>query len=103
MDSNRVDSLKKILEKDPNDSFSKYALGLEYLSASMLDESRGLFENIIEIEPDYLAVYYQLGKVYELMGETEKAGNTLRLGITVADAQNDFHTRSELEQAIDEL
>ena len=36
MDDNRLIALKAALENDPEDSFSRYALGLEYHSASFL-------------------------------------------------------------------
>lgn len=103
MNSERIESLKKALETDPNDTFARYAIGLEYLSADKLDDAKNIFDEIIAIDPDYAAVYYQLGKTYELMGDESSAKNIYEKGIQVASSQNDEHTKSELEQAINDL
>lgn len=103
MDTGRLETLKKILERDPGDAFSRYALGLEYVSASMPELARSTFETLIASEPGYLAVYYQLGKLYELMGMNDLAVQTYRVGIGIAESQNDGHTRQELEEALDGL
>jgi Tfp pilus assembly protein PilF len=99
----RLETLKSIVEKDPEDTFSRYALGLEYVSASMPELARITFEELISSQPDYLAAYYQLGKLYELIGENLLAAGTYETGINVAIKQNDGHTKEELEQALDEL
>jgi hypothetical protein len=51
----------------------------------------------------YQAVYYQLGKVYELLGEETEARKVYEKGIYVAASKGDMHTKSELEQALNEL
>jgi Tfp pilus assembly protein PilF len=103
MDDNRLKALKAALENDPEDSFSRYALGLEYLSASMFEESRAGFEELITRDPNYLAAYYQLGKVYESSGEFDLARRIYEKGIYVAASQNEMHTKTELEEALDGL
>jgi Tfp pilus assembly protein PilF len=103
MDDNRLKTLKTALENDPDDSFSRYALGLEYSSASMITEAKNVFEELLSRDPNYLATYYQLGKVYETAGELELAKKAYERGIYVAASQNEFHTKSELEDALDGL
>ena len=41
---NRVEILKGFLEQDPKDSFSRYALALEYVKAGQTDDARREFE-----------------------------------------------------------
>ncbi len=103
MDDKRLDALKTALQNDPGDSFTRYALGLEYYSASMIEESKSAFEELILRDPNYLAAYFQLGKVYEAAGEPDMAKKIYERGIYVAASQNDLHTKSELETALDEL
>lgn len=103
MDNTRVDNLKKMLETDPQDSFARYALGLEYMSASEFEASKDIFEELRAIDPNYGATYYQLGKVYEQLGDESAARKVYEKGIYVASSQNDMHTKSELEQALNDL
>lgn len=103
MNSERIDSLKKVLETDPNDTFARYAIGLEYLSANEPDEAKNIFDEIIALDPNYVAVYYQLGKTYELLGDKSSAKKIYEKGIYVAASQSDEHTKNELELALNEL
>jgi tetratricopeptide (TPR) repeat protein len=103
MDKNRRDTLKKILEQDPSDSFSKYALGLEYISGGEHEKAIELFEELISADPNYLAAYYQLGRAYESCGDFEPAKKIFEKGLYVAASQNDYHTKEELEQALENL
>lgn len=103
MGKSRIDSLKEMLETDPQDSFARYALGLEYMSGNEAEQARDIFEELRTLDPAYAATYYQLGKVYEMLGEEEHARRIYEKGIYVASSQNDAHTKSELEQALNEL
>ena len=99
----RMDLLKGFLQENPNDSFSRYALALEYVKLEHLEDARKEFETVREKDPDYLATYYQLGQLYQRMNLRHEAEKTFRTGITVAVKQRDDHTRSELEGALESL
>jgi tetratricopeptide (TPR) repeat protein len=103
MEKSRIDSLKEALATDPQDTFARYALGLEYMSQNRLDDAMNAFEEIRVLDPNYSATYYQLGKVYEQLGDEGKARKIYEQGIYVAASQSDTHTKSELEQALNEL
>jgi Tfp pilus assembly protein PilF len=100
---NRVEILKGFLDDNPNDSFSRYALALEYVKLGQHDDAVREFETVKKKDPDYLATYFQLGQLYLKMGQTHEAEKTFRTGITVASKSGDEHTRSELEGALDGL
>jgi Tfp pilus assembly protein PilF len=99
----RIDILKGFLESDPKDSFSRYALALEYVKANQHSDAVQEFETVKTNDADYVATYYQLGKLYQQLGKAHEAEKTFRTGITVASKLNDEHTRSELEAALEEL
>jgi tetratricopeptide (TPR) repeat protein len=99
----RIGSLLKILEKDNNDVFVKYALALEYLSRNNLSEAEKYFIELLDKEPDYLASYYQYGLLLEQKGDIKEASEVLEKGILLAERQNDLHTKSELQIALDNL
>lgn len=102
-EKSRIDTLKEILTKDSDDSFTLYALGLEYASQNNNEDAIKIFESLMQKDPGYHALYYQLGKAYEMAGETEKAGKIYEKGIYVTTSQNEIHAREELQQALDEL
>lgn len=92
-----------MLQDDPQDTFARYALGLEYVSLGENENARDIFEELRVLDPAYVATYYQLGKVYELLGDENEARKIYEKGVYVASSQSDEHTRQELQQAIDEL
>src|ERR1051325_10906711 len=100
---NRIEILKGFLEDNPNDSFSRYALALEYVKLEQNDDAVREFETVKKKDPDYVATYYQLGQLYQKLGKTHEAEKTLRRGITVASKAGDEQTRSELEAALEAL
>lgn len=103
MENSRIENLKQMLAADPQDTFARYALGLEYMGMQEYEGAREMFEEIKVLDPNYLAVYYQLGKVYELLGEETEARKVYEKGIYVAASKGDMHTKSELEQALNDL
>ena len=98
---NRIEILKGFLEENPKDSFSRYALALEYVKLGQNDDALREFESVKQNDPDYVATYFQLGQLYQKMGQTHQAEKTFRTGITVAAKAGDEHTRSELEAALE--
>ena len=99
----RLEKLQEFLKADPKDSFTCYAIGLEYLSAKDLSKAAEMFEALAISDPKYVATYYQLGDCYKQLKEKEKAAACYKNGITQARAANDLHTLSELQMALDEL
>lgn len=103
MGSNRIEQLKSFLEDDPKDSFTRFALALEYQKLDELETSIGLFKEIIADEPDYVGVYYHLGGIYEKLGNVEKAARIYTTGIDIAVKINDHHAGKELREALMEI
>ncbi|MCS6821078.1 MAG: tetratricopeptide repeat protein [Microscillaceae bacterium] len=102
MKNTRIEYLQKILAENPNDTFSLYALALEYLS---LDEEKAKYylEILLQDFPDYLPTYYQAAQFFALQNEIEKAKHLLQKGIALAQKQNDGHTLKELQKALQNL
>jgi Tfp pilus assembly protein PilF len=100
---NRIEILKGFLNDNPNDSFSRYALALEYVKLGQSDDALREFETVRQNDPQYVATYYQLGQLYQKLGKTHDAEKTFRTGITIAAKAGDEHTQSELEAALEGL
>jgi Tfp pilus assembly protein PilF len=99
----RIDILKGFLAENPNDSFSRYALALEYVKLGQHEDARREFETVTSSDPNYGATYYQLGQLYQKMSMPHEAEKTYRTGIVVAGKAGDSHTQSELAAALDAL
>jgi Tfp pilus assembly protein PilF len=100
---NRIEILKGFLKETPDDSFSRYALALEYVKLGENDDAVREFETVKKNDPDYVATYFQLGQLYQKLGQRHEAEKTFRTGITVAAKAGDEHTKSELESALETL
>ena len=101
--NNRLDSLLKLLEKEPEDSFLLYGIGLEYLSAKNFDEAENYFSKLLNVDPDYVATYMQYARLKEKQHKLDEARELYRKGIEVAKKVGDSHAAREMEDFLDEL
>ncbi len=99
MQSN-ISKLAKQLKESPDDSFLKFALALELLKVGQNNKALSLFKNILSSQPDYVGVYYHLGKLYEETGENNSALKCYKDGIAITTKLNDQHAKSELQGAL---
>jgi len=96
----RIEQLKSFLELDPSDSFTRFALALEYLKSNNTHLAEELFVHIIRQEPEYVGVYYHLGKLYEQQNKFDVACSTYLKGIDIATAASEIHAANELREAL---
>ena len=87
---------------DPHDPFNLYALALEYLKYDP-EKSRELFDMLLNIHKEYLPTYYHAAKLYQELGQKEKAKSVFVSGISIARKLNDAKAIRELQSAYDEL
>ena len=99
----RIDKLKTFLQANPDDSFLKHALALEYVKLGDENAARKLFEEILTRDPAYVGSYYHLGKLLERLGEANEALNWYEKGMAAARQAGDRHALGELQGAYDEL
>ncbi len=99
----RLEQLQKFLEIDPNDSFTRYAIGLELASLKSYDKAIEQFEALRASDPEYVATYYQLASAYREDGNKVKAAEIYSVGITTARKMNDLHAAGELQAALEEM
>ncbi len=99
----KIKQLARQIKDNPGDSFSKFALALEFRKNAEFKKARILFEDILSSDPDYVGVYYHLGKLYEALDRYQDAKKMYEKGIKVADEQNEVRTKSELKEALTQL
>lgn len=99
----RLEQLQALLEQDPMDSFTRYAIGLEYAKAGKYDLAIRTLEELREQSPEYVPTYYMLAGYYRKTNDPESAKLMYQEGIVQARVANDRHAQSELQAALDEL
>jgi tetratricopeptide (TPR) repeat protein len=89
-------------QEDPNDAFTLYAIGLEYLK---IDKQKAVeyFTKLIISQPNYVSTYYQLGTLFAESGDKSEAENIFRKGIEIATKIKDFHALSELKNVLNNM
>ncbi len=99
----RVEALKAMLAQDPNNSFVRYALAQAQAGAGKLDEAVSAYRQLIDADPTYVAAYFHGGQALEKLGQVDEAREIYVAGIEACTAKGDFHTRSEIQGALDML
>ncbi len=102
MEKSRVEILRQMVAADPSNTFARYGLAME-LAASDPEEAWRNFEHLLAHQPDYVATYYQAGKLLLALGRAAQAREVLERGIEVAARQGNEHARSELAALLEDL
>lgn len=103
MSSNRIAKLQEFLAKDPNDSFTRYALALEHAGRGETELAVSMLQDLIRIDPTYVPAYQQLGYAFQKLDRRDDARAILERGIRAATEQGDLHARSEMQDVLDDL
>ncbi len=101
--SNRLEVLKTMLAQNPNDSFARYGLAMEYGNTGQLEQAMEEYRALLAANPNYSAAYYHGGQTLEKLGRREDARALYRQGIEATTRNGDAHTRSEIQAALDLL
>jgi len=99
----KIKQLARQIKENPGDSFSKFALALEFRKQGEFKKARILFEDILDSDPEYVGVYYHLGKLYEVLDRPKEALTLYKNGIKIAEKQKEARTKSELKEALKQL
>ena len=100
---NRMEVLKNMVAQNPQDSFSRYGLAMEYANSGDLALAVAEYETLLAANPDYAAAYYHGGQALEKLGRKDEARAMYRRGIEATTRTGDAHTRSEIEAVLDLL
>lgn len=92
--------IETMLASNPKDSFLQYAAALEHHKNGDIATAIKILQKIIKNDPDYLASYYQLGKMLEERGKQDEAIAVYKAGKTIAKKQSDMKTLGELTEAL---
>lgn len=97
--NNRLQLLLNLLEANPNDSFALFATAKEYEGQGELDQALVFYQKLRAADPDYVGLYYHLGKLCERQNNPDAALEVYRAGAEVARRVRDQHALNELNGA----
>jgi tetratricopeptide (TPR) repeat protein len=101
--SQRLETLRSLVEQDPGNSRFRYMLAMETANSGDLAGAMEVFEEVLEHDPGYSAAYFHGGQTLEKLGRIEEARALYQRGIAATTHNGDTHTRSELQGALDQL
>ena len=97
---NRLEYLQTLLKESPNDSFVLFALAKEYEGQHAHNEAFEHYLKLKIVNPDYVGLYYHLGKLYEQSEDFPSAIEVYKEGIQISQKIKDQHAFSELREAL---
>jgi hypothetical protein len=96
----RLAVLEKMAAAGQADSFTLYALGMEYRRAARVDDSLTTFGTLRQRDPAYLPMYLMVGQMLTEHGRQAEATEWLKAGIELAREKGDMKALGELESAL---
>lgn len=95
--------LENFVEKNPNDAFARYGLAMECAKEGDVAAAETHFKHLLSDHADYVAAYYQFGRMLTLSNRIAEAREIFSTGISRAAQAGEEHARLELQAALDEL
>ena len=99
MENPRLNMLLSMLQTPPVDSFVLFAIAKEYEKLGNNEHAFQYYLQIRASDPQYVGLYYHLGKLYEKVLQFDHAVEAYSAGMAVAKQENDPHALSELAGA----
>jgi len=96
----RLEQLLELLNADPDDSFLRYGVAMEYAKQGEHDKALAEFNELIRRNPDYVAAYFMAGRTCEQKGVPEDAKKFYERGIATAQKVGDHHAAGEMSSAL---
>jgi tetratricopeptide (TPR) repeat protein len=99
----RIATFQSFIQRAPGDPFPRYGLAMEHRTRGELNEAWGVFAELLDRFPDYVATYLMAGGTLVALGRRDEARDVYQRGIAVAGKAGDQHAARELESALGEL
>jgi predicted Zn-dependent protease len=99
----RIAMLSEILIANPEDSFARYGLALEYSKAGQIEQALQEFKALIAQNPDYTPAYFMAAQMLAGASRVDEAKRMLVDGISSARRTGNAHAQSEMTAMLEEL
>ncbi len=97
MGKDRLEQLREIAEREPDDAMSQYGFGKALMGAGRYDEAIETLSRAILVDPNYSAAFRDLGRAYL---ESKRAAQAIKIfsrGIPIAEQRGDLQTVREMQ------
>lgn len=99
----RIATLKEILSQDPNNTFARYGLAMEFANSGETEQALAEFSRLLSSNPDYAAGYFMAAQTLVTVDRIDEAKEMLQNGIAAAQRKGDSHAASEMQGMLDEI
>ena len=99
----RIAALNDVLTQNPNDTFARYGLAMEYSKQGDLDRSLAEFSILLKASPDYTPGYFMAAQTLARANRIDEARAMLTNGIASARRIGNLHALGEMEAMLAEL
>jgi predicted Zn-dependent protease len=101
LSSAKIDTLKALIERDPENSLGRYGLANEYFKSEMFEEAVTAIHEYLNIKDDEGAVYRMLAECYMNLGKPEMAREAYVKGIEAANRHGHPGMAEEFQEAVE--
>jgi cytochrome c-type biogenesis protein CcmH/NrfG len=99
----RIAALNDVLTHNPDDTFARYGLAMEYSKQGDLDRALAEFSILLKKSPDYTPGYFMAAQTLARADRIVDAKTMLSDGIASARRTGNLHAQSEMEAMLAEL
>ena len=99
----RLEKIRQMLEDNPRDPFLLYGLAMEQQSAEDWESALASLDRVREVDPQYVAAYFQRGQILARLDRTDEARAILEAGIAVGREVGDDHAVGEMSEFLQTL
>lgn len=88
--------IREVAQKDSNNLFAQYMLGVGGLVSGQYDKAAQRFERVAKAQPDNLEVLFKLAETYETMGDKANAikwYETIESGVQIPEIKKEIQLR----------
>lgn len=101
MSNSKIETLKALVEKNPNNPLGRYGLANEYLKLEMYEEASEEINAYLKLKDDEGAVYRMLGEALLKLDRKEEAKEAYRKGIEAAHRHGHPGMAAEFEETLE--
>ncbi len=101
MSNSKIETLKALVEKNPDNPLGRYGLANEYLKLEIYEDAIEQIEAYLKLKDDQGAVYRMLGEALLKLGRKEEAKEAYRKGIEAANRHGHPGMAQEFEETLE--
>jgi tetratricopeptide (TPR) repeat protein len=99
----RIAMLSEVIAANPEDSFARYGLAMEYSKSGQIEQALQEFKTLIEKNADYSPAYFMAAQALAAASRVDEAKRWLVDGISSARRTGNAHAQSEMTAMLEEL